>query len=170
MKFQKKSPLLKFIIFSVFVFAFAFGVVLNAHAQNLRKDNFFADIKSIDLDIGLSGDNDFCAIREGDIRSAVGYTLVNTPLRRVDGTSRDILSISIITLKATNTGGASLGCAVAIGFEFWRFVNFKGSNNLVTVWSRNFLQIGSENSISRQVNSVVERTTKEFVAKWAEQN
>lgn len=161
-----QRQIIKAIVFSVFIF----GVVLSAYAQNARKNNYFADVKSIDLDISISGDSQICGIRENDIRSAVGFTLSNSPLRRIDANSMDVLGISIIILNDKTEGGRSLGCSVAINYEFLRFVNFKGINNLVTVWSRTFIIGAPENTITGRVSSNVERVTKEFIVRWAEQN
>jgi hypothetical protein len=166
MRSFKKSILLKFIIFISIIF----GVVANASAQNTRKNNFFADIKSIDLGIYLNGEHQFCGIRENEIRSAVGYTLSNSPLRKIDADSPDILSISLIAQNDKTVSGKSLGCSVALTFELRRIVNFRGKNNFVTVWSNTFIQGGQEKDMGGLINSIVERTTKEFVVNWAEQN
>lgn len=151
-------------------FVLSCGVILNAHAQNINKDNFFSDIKSIDLYIGLSGDSKFCRVNEADIRASVGYVLANSPLRKLDERSIDTLAISLIVMNVENDRGQSLGCTSSINFELWRFANFKGNPKVVTVWSDNFLIAGTENSISRQINARVERAMKEFIAKWAAQN
>jgi hypothetical protein len=166
MHFQNLLSLLKYIIFP----AFFLVVFSNVHAQNARSNNFFADINSIDLDINLSPSTRICGIRDNDIRTAVGFTLSNSPLKRIDLNSTNILSISIAAVNDKTVSGKSLGCSAAINYELWRFVNFKGINNLVTVWSKTAIQVGPEDSISQQVSSHVERTTKEFIAKWAEQN
>jgi hypothetical protein len=158
--------MIKSIIFSLFIL----GLSLNATAQNTRKDNYFSDIKSIDLLVSLDGDFLFCKVRESDIRSAVGYTLANSPLKKIDNDSFDYLYIGVVVLNAQTERGASLGCSAAITVDLRRSINFKGSFNYVSVWSRAFLRLGSENSISRQINLVAESVTKEFVAKWAEQN
>lgn len=150
--------------------AVLFGVSLNVFAQDARKDNYFADIKSINLFVNLTGDFDFCNVRDSDIRSAVGYTLANSPLKKIDKNSLDIFYINVTTMKMTGDRGTLFGCGAYVGFELVRFVNFKGIDSLVTVWSTGVLQRGTENSLGRQVNSLVERTTKEFVGKWAEQN
>lgn len=158
--------ILKYFIFTSLIL----GLVSNVHAQDARRDNFFADIKSIDLAVDLNGDFNFCKIRESDIRSAVGYTLANSPLRKIDKDALDFLSINLIVLNAENDRGVSLGCSVALRFELRRSTIFRSSFNYVTVWRKGYLQLGTENSISGQVNALIEKTTKEFVAKWAEQN
>ena len=55
-------------------------------------------------------------------------------------------------------------------FELWRIANFRGNNKLVTVWSELFIQGGTEDQIGAAINARVEKTTKEFIVKWAEQN
>lgn len=166
MRYLKKSNLLKFIIF----FSVVFGVVSNASAQNTRRNNLFADIKSIDLAIYLNGEHQTCGLRENEIRSAVGYTLSNSPLRKIDPDSMDILNISVLAQNDKTVSGRSLGCSVALTFELRRIVNFRGKNNFVTVWSNTFIQGGQEKDMGGLINSIVERTTKEFVVNWAEQN
>lgn len=161
-----KNQIIKLVIFSVFIF----GLALNADAQNTRKDNYFSDIKSIDLVVTLDGDFNFCKVRESDIRSAVGYTLANSPLKRIDKDSLDYLYIGVVILNAQTERGTSLGCSAAITIDLRRPTNFRGSFNYVSVWSNAYLRLGSENSTGGQINSLVERVTKEFVAKWAEQN
>jgi hypothetical protein len=166
MYFQKKFSILKFATFSAFLLV-AFS---NAHAQNARSNNFFADINSIDLDISLSPSTKICNIRENDIRTAVGFTLSNSPLKKIDSNSINILAITVVAINDKTVSGRSLGCSAAINYELLRFVNFKGINSLVTVWSKTAIQGGTEDLIGQQVSSHVEKTTKEFITKWAEQN
>jgi len=160
------NPILKYFIFILMLF----GLCLNTYAQNLGKNNFFTDIKSIDLSITLDGDFNFCKVSESDIRSTVGYILANSPLKKIDKNSLDILQIGVVILNTKNDRGVSLGCTAAINVELRRPTNFKGIFSYVSVWSGLFLQLGTDNSMSRQINSVVERSTKEFVVKWSEQN
>ena len=164
--FSIKQQIIKYITFSIFIFGFA----SNAYAQNTRKDNFFSDIKSVDLFVTLDGDLNICKVLESDIRSAVGYTLANSPFKKIDKDTLDYLYISVLILNPQTERGVSLGCSAAIIIELRRPTTFRGSFNYVTVWSKAFLRLGTEISIGRQVNSLVEKVTKEFVAKWAEQN
>jgi hypothetical protein len=167
MKLEKKMKLnIKYLFFIFFLF----NLNLNTHAQTTRKDNFFAGIKSIDLVVDLSGAHQICQLRESDIRSAVGYTLSNSPLRRIDQDSIDTLRIGLIAVNDKTVGGKSLGCSVALSFELWRIANFRGSNKLVTVWSALFLQGATEDQIGASIKARVEKTTKDFIVKWAEQN
>ncbi len=163
--------LIKHLNLRCFVFIF---LLLNlnsiTHAQNTRKNNFFADIKTIDLAVDMNGDFNFCKVRESDVKSAVGYTLANSPLKRIDNNSLDTMYIGIIVLNNQSDRGANFGCSVALNFELWRYTNFRGNFNNVTVWTQNFLLTGTENSIGTQVNTRVERSIKDFVTKWAEQN
>ena len=161
---------MKFNIKYLFYIFLIFNLNLNTHAQTTRKDNFFAGIESIDLVVNMSGAHQICRLRESDIKSAVGYTLSNSPLRRIDQDSMDTLSISLVALNDKTVGGRSLGCSVALSFELWRIVNFRGSNRLVTVWSDLAIQGGPEDQIGASVNARVEKVTKDFIVKWAEQN
>ena len=147
-----------------------FAFAMDAHAQNRKTPNFFADIKSIDLSVNLTGDHQICGIRENDIKSSVAYILSNSPLKRIDINSPDTLAISLIAMNDKAKSGRSLGCSVALNFELWRFAIFKGNYHLVTVWSTDVLQTGSESEIGRAVISAVEVEAKKFIAKWAEQN
>jgi hypothetical protein len=160
----------KIIIKAIICTSALLGATLNVSAQNARKNNYFADIKSIDIAVDLQGDLNLCNVREGDIRSAVGYTLANSPLKRIDKDSIDYLSISILVLNAKAERGTSLGCSAAITNELRRPTNYKGSYNYVTVWSDLFIRLGTENTIGRQINAAIEDSTKQFIAKWAEQN
>ena len=161
---------MKFGIKLIFFIFLIFNLNLNTYAQNTRKNNFFSDINSIDLVVDMNGDFNFCKVRESDVRSAVGYTLANSPLKRIDNNSLDIIYIGLIVLNNQSDRGASFGCSVAINFELWRYTSFRGNFNNVTVWTQNFLLTGTENSIGTQVNTRVERSIKDFVSKWAEQN
>jgi hypothetical protein len=160
------KPHIKYLFFIFLIF----NLNLNTHAQNTRKGNIFAGIKSIGLSVDMSGAHQICRLRESDIKSAVGYTLSNSPLRRVDQDSMDILSISLVAQNDKTVGGRSLGCSVALSFELWRIVNFRGSNTLVTVWSDLAIRGGTEDQIGASVNATVEKVTKDFIVKWAEQN
>ena len=155
--------------FFVFIFLI-FNLNLNTYSQNVRKNNFFADIKSIDLAVQVDGDFNFCNVRESDIRTAVGYTLANSPLKKIDKDSLDYLYISAVVINTKSDRGTSLGCSAAIAIELKRPTTFRGSFNYVTLWSDLHLRLGSENSISRQINSAAEIATKDFIVKWAEQN
>ena len=112
MKFAFKYPNLKFFVFILLMF----NLNLNTHAQTTRKDNFFAGIKSIDLVVNVSGAHQICRLQESDIKSAVGYTLSNSPLRRIDQDSIDTLRIGVVALNDKTVGGRSLGCSVALSF------------------------------------------------------
>lgn len=166
MNFVSKHPNLKFFVFILLMF----NLNLNTHAQTTRKDNFFAGINSIDLLVNMNGDFNFCRVRESDVRSAVGYTLANSPLKRIDNNSLDTIHIGLIVLNNQSDRGVNFGCSVALNFELWRYTSFRGNFNLVSVWTQNYLLAGTENSIGTQVNTRVERSIKDFVSKWAEQN
>ena len=167
MKVEKKMKLNIKYLFFIFLL---FNLNLNTYAQNVRKNNYFADIKSIDLSVTVDGDFNFCNVRESEIRTAVGYTLANSPLKKFDKDSLDYLFISVLIMNTKSERGASLGCSAAITIDLRRPTTFRGSYNYVTVWNDLYMRLGTENSISRQINSAVESATKEFVAKWAEQN
>jgi hypothetical protein len=158
------------IIKAIICTAVLLGVTLNVSAQNARKNNFFADIKSINVIVGLQGDFNFCNVKEGDIRSAVGYTLANSPLKRINKESIDYLDFSIIVLNLKSERGMGLGCSAAITTELRRPTYYRGSNNYITVWSGLLMRVGTENTIGRQINEAIEDSTKEFVVKWADQN
>ena len=166
MKFVIKYLNLKFLVFIFLIF----NLNVNTYAQNVRKNNFFADIKSIDLAVQVDGDFNFCNVRESEIRTAVGYTLSNSPLKKIDKDSFDFLNISVLVLNVKSDRGASLGCSATISIDLRRTTTFRGSFNFVTVWNDLYLRVGTENSIGRQINSAVESSTKDFIVKWAEQN
>ncbi len=161
-----KHQIIKSIVFA----SVLLGVTLNVVAQNTRKNNYFANLKSIDVAIGVQGDFNFCNVRESDVRSAVGYTLANSPLKRINKESIDYLDISILVLNAKSERGMSFGCSAAIAIELRRPTFYRDSFNHVTVWSDLFIRLGKENTIGRQINEAIEDSIKEFIAKWAEQN
>lgn len=150
--------------------AILFGAALNVAAQNARKNNYFADIKSIDVVVVVQGDFNFCNVREGDIRTAVGYTLANSPLKRIIKDSIDYLEISVLVLNVKSERGMSLGCSAAIAIELRRPTFYRDSYNYVTVYSDLFMRLGNDNTIGRHINIAIEDLTKTFIAKWAEQN
>lgn len=144
------------------------ATAIDAIAQTVPKDNFFADINSINVIIDISGDHEFCRIRESEIRSSVAYVLSNTPLRKIDSSSSDILFMSFIVMNVQNRSSTSLGCAVATNSELWRRSNFKGVSTLITVWSSQYLNAGIPGEIGTSISSLAERITKQFISRWSE--
>lgn len=141
----------------------------SAIAQTSIENKFFSDINSIDVIINVEGDYAFCRVSQSDITSAVAYTLSNTPLKKIEKLSPDALFMSFTAMNVTSKSNNSLGCAVATNAELWRRTNFKGSNNLVTVWSVNYLTVGIPGDIGVNVPHLAEKIMKEFISRWSQQ-
>lgn len=153
---------------ALLVFLWTF-IQSHSFAQTKPANNFFKNLNSISVNVSISGDAQACGIQESEIKNTAAFVISNSPLRKIDPYSMDILSFDLIVLNDKTKGNRSIGCSVATNIGLWRLTNFRGSNNLVTVWERFFLSRADEAEISRSVYSVVERVTKEFVVKWSEQ-
>ncbi len=137
-------------------------------AKGQSRNNFFKDIKSIDVEVAIKGDASACNISDSDVRSSVSFVLSNTPLRKIDSMSPDVLYFNILILTP-KISGRSVGCTVGISTEFWRMAEYKGRANLVTVWSSFVMVLSPEAQAQRQLRESIEDLTKDFVSKWTEQ-
>ncbi len=142
----------------------------NSFGQNQSRNNFFKDLDSIDVIFNISGASDFCGISESQLKSSVAFVLSNTPFKKIDPNSLDTLMFNLIVMNVKNKGSdQSLGCAVSSEVSLFRFADFKGKRNMVSVWGNTYLDAAQKFEISRSVSESIELLTKQFISRWSEQ-
>jgi hypothetical protein len=148
-----------------FLALLAIGSIANSQPGT---NNFYKDISSIDVTFDINN-GERCRVTEDRLATSAQFVLSNTPFRKIDKDSPDILYISV-TIVDIVVGGRFIGCAYSTAFEFWRFVNFKGKNNLVTVYSYAYLNTTNEpEDMRKTLSGHVENEVKKIVSRWAAQ-
>jgi hypothetical protein len=143
-------------------------LLATAYANSQTENNFFKDISSVKVIAEVNADPE-CMIAEDAIKNSALYVLSSTPLNKGSQFSPDVIYVSLLVSAAKNSSRL-FGCSGTLLVELWRFVDFKGSRNLVTVWNKHSLHMaGNRADLDQDVRNATEKHLKEFVVKWSQQ-